>query len=64
VVDRIKADELDPYKALEKYLVPADRGLTPKTIRGYLTATRGLLRNEGKDIRNFLIQRYLRKPKR
>ena len=48
VVDRIKAGELDPYKALEKYVSAlAGRGLAPKTIRGYLTATRGLLRHEG-----------------
>lgn len=48
LVNRIKAGGLDPYTALETYVgALARQGLAPKTIRGYVTAARGLLRHEG-----------------
>jgi integrase len=48
VVNLIKAGELDPYAALERYVGSlAGEGLAPKTIRAYVTAARGLLRHEG-----------------
>jgi len=41
VVERIKAGELDPYKALEKFVyVQAGRGLAPKTVRYYPDAVK------------------------
>jgi hypothetical protein len=57
VVARIKAGELDPYKALEQYVSHlAGRGLAPKTIGGYLTAARGLLRYEGVKLDNYEVR--------
>jgi hypothetical protein len=57
VVARIKTGELDPYKALEQYVSHlARRGLAPKTIGGYLTAARGLLRYEGVNLDNYEVR--------
>ena len=57
VVERIKAGELDPYKALERFAsVQAGRGLAPKTVRYYLYAVKAYLQHEsvpidGKQVR-------------
>ena len=46
-MERIKAGELDTYKALEKFVsIQTGRGLAPKTVRYYLYAVTAFLQHE------------------
>jgi integrase len=65
LVQEIKAGRLDLYRALDKYVADLDAQLlAPKTIHGYVSSERGLLKYEGVALDNYQMKTKVGLPPR
>lgn len=63
LVERIKAHELDPYTALDKFVsYLLANGSAPKTILTYVTAVKGLIRYESIPIDSYQLRAKVELP--